>query len=233
MEKQETINEEARVESGFVPLEPHVNMRVAIRGSVMRLSHTPRYSTFRQIWKEDVAQHSFYHGFFAWMVASDLKHRGYAVFPAMVVEAALMGDLEEALTGDLITIFKNARPELKSAAKRVGEDCTDAMFEEFGGAAWHLDQIRKMDHLNQWEAAAVKFADLLCVVAHATQEYCAGNQAFQPVLRDIHRDMGKWREDEMFGPYIEQLWPNDRWQDPVAEPFEAVHRGDRYPKVGQ
>lgn len=208
------------------------DLHTAMCGSVRRLSHNRRYSTFRAIWPEDVAQHSFYHSWLAWMLAADFHRRGYLrVDPNAVAVAALFGDLPEAMTGDLITIYKNCTPELKAEAKRAEGYCAEAMFDEYGPLRRDVAAAFEGRVLNPLEEEIVKFADLLCVAQYAREEAAAGNEAFKSVVRDIHRDMRRYRDHDAFRRYVENVWPNDDADDLLREPASA-HLSDRYPKVG-
>lgn len=208
------------------------DVHTAMCGSIRRLSHNRRYSSFRAIWPENVAEHSFYHSSLAWMLACDFNRRGYIrINPERVAVTALLGDLPEAMTGDLITIYKNCTPELKFEAKRAEVLCADAMFDEYGPLKAEVGHAYNGTDLNPLELAIVKFADLLCVAQYAREEAAAGNEAFRSVVRDIHRDMRQFREHDAFRRYVVNVWPNDEAEDLLREPASA-HLTDRYPKVG-
>lgn len=219
---------EARVPHGL----GRFDVFTAMCGSVRRLSHIRRYSSFRAIWEENVAEHSFYAGFVTWILAKDLQARGFAIDAEKACVESLFGDLEEALSGDLVTIFKNSHPGLKAEAKAQGEVMADAMFTEFAHVGIWLKQAWDGSWSGDLESRAAKFADLLCVVMYAREEVRAGNDAFEPVVRDIHRDMGTMRTDDVFGVYIEQVWPHDRADD-VLRQSATIHNTDRYPKHGR
>lgn len=222
----------ARVGSGIGHLESPIDMFVAVNGSVKRLSHLRRYSSFRAIWSENVAEHSFYCAFYAWLVASDLVTRGYDVDPDAACAMAVFADLEEALTGDLLTIFKNSSPELKAESKRMAGHCAQAMFTEYGALEPRVTNVWQASSEDSLEARVVKFADLLCVVAYAREEVAAGNDAFRPVLRDIHRDMRSYLDENEFDTYIYQIWPTNSWNDVLRE-VQGVHNSDNYPKLAK
>lgn len=230
MDEEQMVIVGGRVGSGLGQLSDTFDMFTAMNGSVKRLSHLRRYSSFRAIWEENVAEHTFYCAFMAWLIAVDLQQCGWYVDRGKVAEIALVHDLEEALTGDIITIFKNSHPDLKKNIKKMGRECAAAMFEEYGPSGDTIHKTWAAQDQRSLESSIVGFADLLCVVAYAREEVLAGNQAFEPVIRDIHRDMRRFRDDVVFGRYIVQIWPND-WAEDAMRTVQGVHTADKYPKV--
>lgn len=236
MHVQSTSNVEARVPRCTAPLD----IFRAMNGSVRRLSHLRRYSSFKAIWEENVAEHSFYVGFVAWLVAADINQRSFLdeslldeeLDLGLVAQMALFHDIEEALTGDIITIFKNSSPELKREIKVASKACAEVMIGEYERVGDRIRHIRYLESTELNEAQVVKFADLLCVVMYARDEVRAGNDAFLPVIRDIHRDMvNAYGGNELFGTYVSQIWPIGCEDASVAlRDVATVHNSDLYPK---
>ena len=85
-----------------------------------------RCNTQRRIRDLDVAQHSFYTALLAMMVADELSAKGYELNKELVLKKALLHDIEETYTGDIIYPVRHydeaTHKAIAEVARRMGDD---------------------------------------------------------------------------------------------------------------
>lgn len=193
-----------------------MNVLEVLGSSINRLSFIQRYSSLDVRRQENVAEHVFFCTLYSHLLAKDLLVRGYDIDPHIAIEKALYHDFEEALTGDIIRSFKYATPALREEIKKAGELRMGELIPEFGDAGagiWETWKHAK-DGL---EGKVVAFADLLCCVSYCRQELLGGNKHMMGVVREIQVWLKNYQDDEHFGKYYLELYPNDDPEDILRE----------------
>lgn len=214
-----------------------------LNSSIKRLSHVRRYASFRAIWEENVAEHVYFAMKYGHVLACDLQRRGYEVNVQDVLEHLLYHDDEEALTGDQINIFKNSTPQLKRAIKEASALCMKQLASEFGTHGERILSILDRPAGKTLEDRIVDFADLVCIIAYIREDIQSGNQAFEPVMRDIHRILTTMWQDEVFGPYVYSIYPDAEHPGvdlgeftgarAILRPVFITHNTDSFPCVDE
>lgn len=156
-----------------------INMREAIAGLPVNLRWVNRFSTSRCIRPENVAEHSYFVCFYAWLLASAASARASftpeesSQLMRDVLEKTVLHDLEECRTGDIHRPFKYSHPQLKTAlddAAKIAVDqikarlfCTEAIGDRLA-YVWHTSK----DH--SLSGCIVRLADFLSVLSFVMQE---------------------------------------------------------------
>ncbi|MBI2592818.1 MAG: HD domain-containing protein [Candidatus Colwellbacteria bacterium] len=155
------------------------------------LSHVIRFSSHEQHFRESVAEHSFYVTYFVAVICHLLKKAGETIDEAKAIKIALVHDMEEAFTGDIVSPFKHYSEELLSAIRKVNQEVIQEVFEDLPGdlssdfiSLWQEDLEQKTR-----EAQVVKLADKISVVAKAYEEVKAGNEFFKPVYEKHFKEL--------------------------------------------
>lgn len=131
------------------------------------LSHVVRWNFYPRSRPETVAEHCFYTAIFAWLLA--MKE---SVPEPKVVLAALVHDIEEAVTGDAPSLVKKHIPSWPEVAVQgLRELCPPSPIE----FCWHSAQRSDL----------VKLADSLAALAYAQEQAEAGNQVFKSIERQL------------------------------------------------
>lgn len=162
------------------------------------LSHVVRFSSHEQHFHETVAEHSFYVTYFVAIICHLLKKAGETIDEAKAIKIALVHDMEEAFTGDIVSPFKHYNDELLAAIRKVNQEVIKEVFEG-------LPQELSSEFISLWqedleqktkEAQVVKLADKISVVAKAYEEVKGGNEFFEPVyekyLEELHKLDHPW-----------------------------------------
>lgn len=186
-----------------------MNIFTGINSSLRRLSHIKRYSSFQTIRPENVAEHSFYCVFYAHLLVKDLIDRGFSINENTVIKKALYHDFEESMTGDIIRTFKHSNDDLAREIEAAGDKCMKELSLEFGSLGEGIYDAWRTAKDGSLEGSVVDFADLLCVVAYCREEILLGNSHFHAVAHQVYFYMNTYRDHELFGKYIADIYPNN------------------------
>lgn len=147
------------------------------------LTHVMRFSSIPQQFQESVAEHSFYVAYFTSIVIYFLKKRKERVDEARALKIALIHDMEEKFSGDILTPFKYYSQELYHAIRKVNRETIPLAFEYLPAslakdfiAFWKEDADRVTK-----EAQIVKVADKLSLLSKCKEEITLGNAFFKPI----------------------------------------------------
>lgn len=158
------------------------------------LTHVMRFSSIPQQFQESVAEHSFFVAHFVSILIFFLKEKKEQLDEARALKIALIHDMEEKFSGDILTPFKYYNKEVYNAIKRVNRETVPLVFEHLPKPLakqfidfWKEDADRKTK-----EAQIVKVADKLSLLSKCHEEMTLGNSFFKSIyerelkaLRDL------------------------------------------------
>jgi putative hydrolase of HD superfamily len=147
------------------------------------LAHVLRFNGKPQQFPESVAEHSFYVTYFTSILLYFLKQAGEKVDETKALKIALVHDMEEAFSGDILTPFKHYNEEITEAIRKVNRHTVSLVFEnlpkDLGSelvAFWQQNAEQ-----GSKEAQIVKLADKLSLISKCYEETKAGNDYFKPI----------------------------------------------------
>ncbi len=151
-----------------------------------RLAQIKRYHATPLHQNETVAEHSFYVAMIARSLCGLLEESGTKVNTLEVVDKALIHDIEEMFSGDIIQPFKHANPRLK---KLIGELNTKFVEKAFEGLpkqmAAHFKNLWAEYHEGrELEDKIVKVADILSLIAYCLEQIKLGNTYMVEILNN-------------------------------------------------
>ncbi len=154
------------------------------------LAHVIRFNSRPQHFPESVAEHTFYVAYFSSLLMSFLKEADEKVDEAKVLKMALVHDMEESFSGDILTPFKHFNEEIVQAIDKVNQQAIDLVFEDLP------EKLRK-EFIGLWaensshqtiESQIVKVADKISLLAKCWEEMKAGNGYFSHIYeRDLEK----------------------------------------------
>lgn len=157
-----------------------LNLRELLIGMPVRLRYVNRFSTCRVLKSESVAEHCFFVGFYALMIAEWCRFEASSLSLNLgeILTRALVHDLDEAATGDVPRFFKYSDPELKVHLDVVAERGVDSITSKL----WESDGVRRGILFN-WKQAKndtpegriIEFADFLSVLSYIYEEVRSSN----------------------------------------------------------
>ncbi|MBI4120713.1 MAG: HD domain-containing protein [Parcubacteria group bacterium] len=147
------------------------------------LAHIVRFSGHPQHFEESVADHSFFVAYIASLLCLLLEKNGKTVNREKVTSMALIHDMEERFSGDILSPFKHHSKEVNLAIRKVNRVLVHGIFSdlpkelrEYYIALWNEESEQKTI-----EAQIVKAADRLSLLAKCNEEINAGNEYFRHI----------------------------------------------------
>ena len=172
------------------------------------LAHIVRFSAYAQNFPESVAEHSFFVAYITAVLCQLLKTKKVTIDSEKAITMALVHDMEEMFSGDILGPFKHHSPEVALAIRRVNERLIGEVFAGLPNrlvshfvSLWNEEGKQKAI-----EAQVVKLADRLSLIAKCSEEIKGGNQFFKPIyatelasLKKYNKPWWKKIKNEVFG----------------------------------
>jgi putative hydrolase of HD superfamily len=161
-----------------------------------RLSCIIRYNNTPKINGESVAEHSYYVALMSMLVADYLTDvHSMAIDKLKLMKMALLHDVEEIVSGDIIKVLKTAgfKTELEKMNERSMQYLTGILESEQGQnyyELWHTTKSKE-----DLEARLVDFVDWLAVIVYSIKESHLGNKYFEEILEYALRSFQKFSLD--------------------------------------
>ena len=158
------------------------------------LSQVIRFGIRKRLKDENVAEHSFHVALYAMLLADiEQKKFGNKVNMERIFRGALLHDMEECMTGDIIFHFKHSDKRLSTEIKRIGSKFYDKLIENLPR---HMQKNYKEIWLNckdpnTIEGRIVWAADRLEALFYALDEMKLGNESFNETIKEIMNEMRK------------------------------------------
>ena len=152
---------------------------------VRRLNHIRRYSSYPIIRQENVAEHLFWVTYSSYMIALDLNSNySQQVNLELVMQKAMLHDLEESQTGDVVRTFKYHSPDTRSLMNQTAIGLISSFLEETTPTkvAKHMIATLKQSKDESLEGQIVSIADLLAVLTYGREELLLGNSKMLGIL---------------------------------------------------
>lgn len=143
-------------------------------GKIGRLKDTYRYSAQPVISRENVAEHSFWTAMIGVTICLQLDPMDTDM-PARVALKALLHDIEECMTGDLVRDMKYASDELRDAIKKVEQDFLRNLLDPLDDVGKSMYEIWENSKDQTYSGQIVALADALSVISYCTKEWELGN----------------------------------------------------------
>lgn len=160
-----------------------LSLKELLHGAGNQLRYVVRYSISRRHHQESVAEHMFYTAFFTLMIAEHLPPGSVNVGAA--VRRALIHDVEESGTGDIIRPIKNkVREEVEAVGDLVAGEFFDKITSDKGvSSRLYVGWKQAKDETP--EGCVVAFADFLSVLSYLHQEIQSGNRLIMGTVTEL------------------------------------------------
>jgi len=188
-------------------MQPNSKLELSqvLSGKLRNMAHVYRYSSIPTLRRENVAEHSFYCALIAYLIATDLRDNNPDIEElanlrvGILLERALLHDIDEAITGDFLRKVKYSIPGLKEMLNKVAVDSLVQVSSDVG-----------VDLKTRWleckdpslEGNILALSDFLCVVSYVLEEVRSGNTHIRPVLGEVKGYLQKFYENETSGRYL-------------------------------
>jgi len=184
-----------------------MDIKELLLGESARLSRVRRYSSMPVNRGETVAEHSFYVAYYSLIIAEDLLYQinGIASLEEAtargesfvvtedfceldwrkVLGSALLHDITESMTGDILRQVKHDNSDILVAFGRLESKIVNFIEEKIKVKFSPLFYAAKDESL---EGRIVAIGDAFSVVSYTIEEYLTGNVYLLRVLEEIRRD---------------------------------------------
>lgn len=176
-------------------------IREIMAGELSRLKHTYRYSSVPVLVRENVAEHSFWTAIIGIAIAVEMQMSRQEI--GKVALKALLHDVEESMTGDLIREMKYFNEETRDAIALVEREFARRIFAKLGALGPWFESWWLQSKDPSPTGRVVALADLLCVIMYVDHERSLGNQSDQ--LDQIQSDCVALIERKFFGTELEAI----------------------------
>jgi len=157
-----------------------------------KLDKVIRFSAQMRIKDESVSEHSFHVVLYS-MILSDLEEKifGNKINKEKLLKTAILHDLEECLTGDIIYGFKHTDKNLTREIKKISQ-------RFFANLIKNLPEKISKDYLNLWsrakdkkkiEGKILEAADKLEGLIYALNEFSLGNKEFKEAIKTYQKQL--------------------------------------------
>ena len=172
------------------------------------LAHVTRFNSFPQHFQESVAEHSFFVAYIVTILIQLLEKQGVEVDKAKAVSMALVHDIEEKFSGDILSPFKHYSQEITSTVRKVNQEIIKQSFEGLPEslAAHYIALWTEDSEGESRESQIVKTADKLSLISKCAEEVKVGNEFFQQIYEDQVRGLREY-DVEWWQKIKEQVLP--------------------------
>jgi putative hydrolase of HD superfamily len=149
-----------------------------------KLDTVIRFSAQTRIKDESVAEHSFHTAFYAMILADMEEQFGGKIDKQKVLKTALIHDLEECLTGDIIYTFKHTHKSLTKEIRKMSLKFLEELLSD-------LPEKLSKEYIELWknqkdektkEGKIIEAADKLEGLIYSLSEVSLGNKSFKAVI---------------------------------------------------
>lgn len=197
-----------------------INLPNILTGTLRRMHYVQRYSSVPVLNPENVAEHSWQIAMISYMLSMDINHNWQpaTVDIEEVLVKAIVHDVSEALSGDIIRSYKHSSPAMRAACQEADRLNMAKLMDEVGreaGFQLTADWANAKD--DSLEGEIVALADLLCVVSYCVNERTLGSRACDFILKELYTEtLCHWHQHKYLGVYVDQLFPRKMWHDPYT-----------------
>lgn len=166
-------------------------IRESIFGKIQSLNDVYRYSSVPVLNRENIPTHTFWVSYYAYMIALELEQKGAPINKETLLIKALMHDVPEFLTGDIMRVFKYNNKQLLNEIERTESE----MALDYFSATLDEDTSDKILKIfttckdKSIEGQIVALCDYLSVISYASTEYKKGNSYMKEILLNCIESM--------------------------------------------
>jgi len=150
-----------------------LSVKELLSGRVKRVSFVNRFSSFNVSRYENVAEHSYFVSLYCMLIANDIEE---SVNYERLMQSALLHDIDESMTGDIIRMIKYDSEAMKQVVDRISLNSVRVILGDLN--ADKLIESFIYSKSNSIEGDILKVADMLSVSSYLLSELERGNTTF-------------------------------------------------------
>ncbi len=141
---------------------------------IFRFNNTPRIAS------ENVAEHSYYVAFLSMLIGDYLESTGVEVDKLRLIQMALLHDIEEAVSGDILAPMKRGR--LKEVLDEENIRNMVLLTAGLVNGEKYSSMWREVVDEETLEARIIKLVDRMSCIIYCIREIHLGNKYFRAIL---------------------------------------------------
>ena len=173
-----------------------------------RVAHIQRFNTTPILIRENVAEHSYFVAFYSMLLCEYVRQFGFEPDVEKTLKRALMHDVEEIISGDIITTFKYKNEEFRSLLETLNEGSMDEILKSLPTElSDNLKDLWKNSKDDSIEGLIVKASDKLSLVTYCMEQINIGNKYMEPIFYravKMLKDLNTPWVTELVDAFIEQ-----------------------------
>jgi 5'-deoxynucleotidase YfbR-like HD superfamily hydrolase len=182
-----------------------------IRGDVRRLDSTIRYNSIPVYQQESVATHSFWVSFYSLLVHKQLHPEQNSMLESSVLKHALLHDIGECLTGDVVRTFKYSSQKFKEAVDLAEYNMVERYMPIQIKQVLNEIEMDSTSSIGSYIKCVVKVADFISLYMFMNREWIRGNREILPFIDRMQKDLRLMGEktrasDEWFDKAVSSLY---------------------------
>lgn len=179
-----------------------------ISGPTSRLDFVKRYSSIPSISVELTSTHTFWVSFYSAVI-----HRlygsetisGVSVPEGKLYLKAIVHDLAEAVTGDIVRPFKYCTPELKKEVDRAEDEMIEKHFPDVVKSMFREVKSGNVD-IDTYINEVVKAADFCSLYMYMRREHMTGNRMVKPFYDLMVSELKAQSEKKTISERVQQVY---------------------------
>lgn len=181
-----------------------------IAGPTSRLDFVRRYSSIPTNTTEYTSTHSFWVAFYTAIIHKEYGSTvvgGECVSEGHLYLKAILHDLAEAVTGDIVRPFKYATPELKKEVDRAESIMADQLFPKpVKDLLGELEKKSPPSAVDQYISEVVKAADFCSLYMYMRREVMTGNRLVKPFFEIMVSELEKQSKVETVASRVQEVY---------------------------
>lgn len=177
-----------------------LNFSELVNGAGNQMRYVHRFSGSRRLHNENIAEHSFFTAFFSLVIGQHvMSRRNIKVNLGRLVQKALLHDIEEQFTGDIVRPVKHSTKAISDGIEDLSKRLMFDFFSRIDGNEKNIKQL-----YNTWRTAKDKsiegkilaFADFVSVLSYLNQEVRSGNRLIMDTVKGLWEYYNTFRQRE-------------------------------------
>jgi len=157
------------------------------------LDRVVRFSTHTRIRDQSISEHSYHVALYAMLLADLEESFGNKVDKTKLLKTALLHDLEESMTGDIIYSFKHGDERLLREIRRLSSDFFKELIDKLPPeiAKEYFELWKNSKDMNTIEGRIIEAADKLEGLMYSIEEFSLGNKRFEIIIERYVEEIKK------------------------------------------
>ena len=165
-------------------------------GSQRRLTNILRWNTTPRICSDSVASHSYFVSLYSMIIADYLENRyKYKIDKEKVIRFALLHDIEECFSGDIVASIKASSQEFRESLEKLNFKVLEVVFKNLSNKKEYIDNWKESRKYDCLESLIVRVSDIISQILYSFEELKMGNSFMQEIFESSLQRLRFFKEE--------------------------------------